>query len=652
MRIRRWTTVGLTALLAVPALSIAAAAPSQAATGPYGGNASGDLVHIQAVNAPGIEPGVADAHVALSNAQVNSSGLAAPAGKRSYARATNVDAPLLAGNVPLTGLVVEADQSAPPTNAAAKEASLTGPLDLSPIASLEAAKASAHAVWGATDTTCIAPGQPIATATSTVLDAGVLSLGDPIGDAVVSVVNGQGGAAFSNSNVGLVNVANQTNKGLKSTALDQLTGIVLFKGSANEITINVSAPPTISAIATGTAATSSVTYDTPTLEIIQGGQENKILDVSNPGTDITIPGVILHLALGTLNNVKKTDTEASGDTALLHIDVFDIVDTLTPLARVEIAPMAVKATVPAGGVTCPDAGAGVQVDASTPTVFPGSTFEYAITIPNAQACTLDTAKVVFTVTGPAGTAITGTSPTADNVTGLTATWNNVGPIAPGALKTLKATVKVPTNAPPGATFVGSATVTGTCGGAPVSNTGTSGPVPSVGAPSATACDLTASSISSSHREVRIGDMFNDYVRVTNLGRGTCNAITVTLPYPPDTSFVACTDSCTHDDTKRVVTWTIPSLGSGISKDLAATFKVDPSAKAGESLGTTVTIKSGNRTVTDKTTLPTVTAANVLNAGAQRARGILPRTGADLPTGLALSLLGAFLAVRGWRRRTA
>jgi hypothetical protein len=147
-------------------------------------------------------------------------------------------------------------------------------------------------------------------------------------------------------------------------------------------------------------------------------------------------------------------------------------------------------------------------------------------------------------------------------------------------------------------------------------------------------------------------MFNDYVRVTNLGRGTCNAITVTLPYPPDTSFVACTDSCTHDDTKRVVTWTIPSLGSGISKDLAATFKVDPSAKAGESLGTTVTIKSGNRTVTDKTTLPTVTGANVLNVGAQRARGILPRTGADLPTGLALSLLGAFLAVRGWRRRTA
>jgi hypothetical protein len=99
----------------------------------------------------------------------------------------------------------------------------------------------------------------------------------------------------------------------------------------------------------------------------------------------------------------------------------------------------------------------------------------------------------------------------------------------------------------------------------------------------------------------------------------------------------------------VVTWTIPSLASGTSKDLVATFKVNASGKPGENLGTTVTITSGKQIVTDKSVLPVITGSNVLNAGAQRSRGLLPRTGADLPVGLALALTGAFLALRGLRR---
>ena len=193
---------------------------------------------------------------------------------------------------------------------------------------------------------------------------------------------------------------------------------------------------------------------------------------------------------------------------------------------------------------------------------------------------------------------------------------------------------MPSNAPVGAVFKGTAVATAKCDGSDVGNTADSGPIPTVGSSSNTACDLSASSISSSHKEVRIGDYFNEYVRVTNLGKGTCNAIKVTLPYPPNTTFVACTDSCTHDDAKRVVTWTIPSLGSGISKDLVATFKVDAGAPNGENLGTTVTIKSGGKTVNDTTNLPVVTASNVLNAGAQRSRGLLPRTGGTAPLGLA------------------
>ena len=65
----------------------------------------------------------------------------------------------------------------------------------------------------------------------------------------------------------------------------------------------------------------------------------------------------------------------------------------------------------------------------------------------------------------------------------------------------------------------------------------------------------------------------------------------------------------------------------------------------------MTITSGGKTVKDSTALPVVTASNVLNAGAQRSRGsLLPRTGANLPVGLAFLLLGTGLALRALRRR--
>ena len=147
-------------------------------------------------------------------------------------------------------------------------------------------------------------------------------------------------------------------------------------------------------------------------------------------------------------------------------------------------------------------------------------------------------------------------------------------------------------------------------------------------------------------------MFNEYVRVNNQGKGTCNAIKVTLPWPPGTTFVACSDACDPGSaTNRVVTWTIPSLASGASKDLWATFKVNPGATG--VLGTTVTITSGGQTVKDSTSIPRVTASNILNALTQRARGILPRTGGgDLPGLLGLTLMGSFLAMRALRRRRA
>ena len=653
MRIRRWTTAGLAALVAVPALFVANAAPAKAAVGPYGGSASADLVHVLAVGIPeALDPGLADAHVAPSKAQVNSQGLGAPyAGKRSAARATQVDASLLGNAIPLN-LLTTAEQTAPPNNATPDVQSLTGPVDLSPLATLEAATATAQARWGSSDSTCVAPGTPISFAKSAVADASVLTgVGDPVGDALVSVVNGNGGVAHTQSTVGLVDVAGQTNKGLRSDSLDQLTGVVLFKGTANEVTLNVVAPPQLTATATGSASTSTVNYTAPVVQIIQGGVETDVLNAADLNTEIELPGVLLRLKLGVLEDVVKTDVRAAGKATLLEIAVLDLTGILT-LAQVEIAPMTVDARVPVGGVTCGNSNnplSNLQVDASTPIVLPGGSFEYAVTVPNIGDCTVNNVKVVLNVTGPQGTTISSiTQPPPGSISGLTATWPDIGNIAPGELKVVKAVIKVPAGAASGATFKGTATASGTCAGSPVQHTADSGNVPTVGASSA-GCDLSTSGISSSHKEVRIGDFFNTYVRLTNLGRSTCSGVKVTVPYPPNTSFVTCTDSCAHDDAKRVVTWTIPSLASGTSKDLVATFKVT-GGKAGDNLGTTVTITSGRQVVTDRTVLPVISAANVLNNGAQRSRGLLARTGADLPLGLGLALTGAFLALRGLRRR--
>ena len=82
-------------------------------------------------------------------------------------------------------------------------------------------------------------------------------------------------------------------------------------------------------------------------------------------------------------------------------------------------------------------------------VTAGDAFDYTITVTNVgTACDLTTVTVTDTITGPEGATVASTSPQADSVSGTTAAggitivWNDVGPIAPSASKTL--TVKVQT----------------------------------------------------------------------------------------------------------------------------------------------------------------------------------------------------------------
>lgn len=112
--------------------------------------------------------------------------------------------------------------------------------------------------------------------------------------------------------------------------------------------------------------------------------------------------------------------------------------------------------------------ADISKTASSQTVTPGSTFTYTIVVPNSDpTCTLETVRVVDTITGPAGSTITSTDPTADSINGLTVTWNDIGPIAPGVSETLTIGVSVPTDAPDGSEYSENLAVTANCAGQPV-----------------------------------------------------------------------------------------------------------------------------------------------------------------------------------------
>ena len=100
-------------------------------------------------------------------------------------------------------------------------------------------------------------------------DAEVLT--GAIGDALVALDNDQGDTVYSDSTTEFINVAGQTNKGVKAETLTQVTAIRLFKGDANELTINVLAPPVVTATATGKPGGAKVEYSEPVLQVVDAG---------------------------------------------------------------------------------------------------------------------------------------------------------------------------------------------------------------------------------------------------------------------------------------------------------------------------------------------------------------------------------------------
>ena len=479
VRPRRWRRAcAVMVAVGLGALGFASSVDAQA-PGPYSGSAETDLVHVQALNVPEQEFQLAEAAIAPALAEMDSAGLAD--GGNSYSRATNLDVDLLSGEI-AANLLVEAKHRAPSDDEGpVKETLAEIPAD--PLLNAKLGSATAHSRWNAA--ACVPVGTPIAQASSELADANVLT-GTELGDALLAIDNKEGGTVFSKSTTDLVDVSGQLGKGVRSTALTQLTALTLFKGTENQLTINVLAPPMVEAVATGTPGKSKVTYSEPVLQVVDAaGEVLGELNAAEANFELDLSPLVI-LRLGHLKkSISEDGTSATGRATMLEIIVLNEPGATEPLARLTIAGGEATAKAPPGGVVCGPAegpivsGTGddgdndcgtanplsdLSIDSSAPAVQAGSTFTYTINVSNGGDCPLTNVRVEQTIDGPPGSTVTGTDPQADSVEGLNVAWNDIGPLAPGASKVLTVTVSVSDNAGQGGSFSSDVTATGEAGG--------------------------------------------------------------------------------------------------------------------------------------------------------------------------------------------
>lgn len=261
--------------------------------------------------------------------------------------------------------------------------------------------------------------------------------------------------------------------------------VTLFKGTENEVTIEVLGEWVLRAVATGVPGSSFVHYgpedaspETPVVRIIQGGEVSNILTLQQllgeGGLEIPIDPV-LNISLGEAPRAIGGDfgsapaiaddgTSVAAAVDVVRIEILDVEGT-GELAEARVGHMETAAQAPAGGVLCE-----IPIDkrASASSVTAGQQFTYTITVTNPYECPLNDVRVVDTITATSGVAwdVVSTSPEADQVSPGQVVWEGRGPIPPGGSQTFEIVVRVsPTSA--AGTFTDVASATGLCGSAPV-----------------------------------------------------------------------------------------------------------------------------------------------------------------------------------------
>ena len=246
--------------------------------------------------------------------------------------------------------------------------------------------------------------------------------------------------------------------GLVSETHETIAPVTLFKGTANQLTIEVLGEAVLKSVVTGTGATTKVTYTPPPLvRIFPPGQPPQDIPFpaggSNPPVQVAIPGMpgqpnLLELFLG--EPARAPDQAVAGNShaskpvgpvidttngtlAWAGVDLIRVrllvPDPISHLAEVREGHMEVQGAVPAGGITCNTAvvpgGSSTTTaagGATTTTAAGGATTTTAATTPGGATTTTTAAGATTTTT--ANTPGGGTTPSNASTTTTTAANNN------------------------------------------------------------------------------------------------------------------------------------------------------------------------------------------------------------------------------------
>ncbi len=638
---RRATALSRTSVLALAGSALVAFAPSASGapimsaaappTGAYSANTAADLVHLNAVNIPGVVD-VLDATVAPSTSKVSTATT-----PRVTSHATNASLDLLGSGA--QNLLVDASQTAAPDHAAGVHDELLS-IPAAPLLTASVATADAHSRFKADDS-CLTTGQ-LSNAISKVADLTLLPA-SPLGADLLSLDNhaDPSGAVVSQTTVGLVKKpASAANFAVRTTSSTQVTSINVL----DQLVVDVITAPKVTATATGVAGTASVDLVQPVIRVngqtLLAGQD--LAPIAIPG------GPVIELHVGQLSKtVAANGTSASGSGNLVSLKLLDVTGTIT-LADLSVGDVSAAATAPAGGVACTTSLTenplrDARKDLAAATVNAGKTFDYTVTVPNRGDAPLTDVTVVDTVSGSPALTLVKAVPAPVSSSGSTYRFS-LGTIAPNQVKTIVLTFKVPSGAALGTEYSNKAVITATYGGQPVSKTVTVNG-PTVDGAGEGPCDLSRSTKFASHLKVVKGETFTYYVNVFNQGGQDCTGVVVKDSLTSGVAFVSCTHGCTVSG--QLITWKLGTVPAGSSKQLAVTVKVLASSGTLPNAAD-VTPDSGTGG-TPSTGGPTVTSTSVLSPGLPASRG---GDGALAFTGGAplVALGGSLLLVAGYALR--
>ena len=313
--------------------------------------------------------------------------------------------------------------------------------------------------------------------------------GDPKSPAPLLSLNAdepRRGVAQSLARARLTASSGQPNRlGVLAETRQTVAPVTFFKGEKEELTIEAAGEWILRALADGTTGSVALSVerssddDRPLLRIINRDKRGKKvvtpigdldeLAALNPdgfqlsnGVTVILGEPIRGLRAATGTKPVATGARVAGALDILRLQLGDEPeDTLARVGHMEAA-----LAVPPGGATCP--GIGLVKRSNQPTVDAGGRFSWLLEISNPNDCVLDQVKLVDTTQPSKGLAykVVGTSPQA-KVNGDVVTFEKIGPLQPGATKSLRIDVQVDEDSAAGR-FTNQAAANGLCGGAAVS----------------------------------------------------------------------------------------------------------------------------------------------------------------------------------------